>query len=62
MNKIIDNEKKLEKEIDFYIEQYSQLKKKLYNILQEKQDDNNDKKDNSNANNEFKLDKFYISE
>ena len=62
LNKIIDNEKKLEKDLDFYINQYCELKKKLYNILQEKQDDNNDKKDNSNANNEFKLDKFYISE
>ena len=62
LNKIIDNEKKLEKDLNFYINQYCELKKKLYNILQEKQDDNNDKKDNSNANNEFKLDKFYISE
>ena len=54
LNKIIDNEKKLEKELDFYINQYTQLKKKLYNIIQEKKDENN--------NNTINLEKFYISE
>ena len=53
LNKIIDNEKKLEKEIDFYIEQYSQLKKKLIYLVQEKKETEKD---------EIKLDTFYISE
>ena len=53
LNKIIDNEKKLEKEIDFYIEQYSQLKKKLIYLAQEKKETEKD---------EIKLDTFYISE
>ena len=52
LNKIIENEKKLEKELTFYIEQYSQLKKKLINLVQDKRDENDD----------IKLDTFYISE
>ena len=52
LNKIIENEKKLEKELNFYIEQYSQLKKKLINLVQDKRDENDD----------IKLDTFYISE
>ena len=60
LNKIIDNEKKLEKDLDFYINQYYELKKKLFNILQEKKDNNNDNNDNND--NEINLDKFYISD
>ena len=52
LNKIIENEKKLEKELNFYIEQYSQIKKKLINLVQDKRDENDD----------IKLDTFYISE
>ena len=56
LTKIINNEQKLEKELNFYINQYSELKKRLINILQEKNEDIN------NNNKEIKVDKFYISE
>ena len=57
LNKIISNEKKLEKELDFYINQYCELKKKLINTLQDKENDiyNEETK-------EIKIDKFYVSE
>ena len=54
LTKIISNEKKLEKELDFYIKQYCELKKKLLNSLQEKKDDTNEE--------EIKIEKFYVSE
>ena len=54
LTKIINNEKKLEKELDFYIKQYTELKKLLFNILQDKKEDK--------KGNEVNLDKFYISE
>ena len=54
LTKIINNKKTLEKELDFYINQYTELKKLLINILQEKNDETNNK--------EIKLDKFYVSE
>ena len=56
LTKIINNEQKLEKELNFYINQYSELKKRLINILQDKIEDIN------NNNKEIKLDKFYVSE
>jgi hypothetical protein len=54
LNKIISNEKKLEKELEFYINQYCELKKKLLNTIQDKENEINKE--------EIKIDKFYVSE
>jgi hypothetical protein len=55
LTKLINNEKKLEKELDFYINQYTQLKKMLINSLKEKKEEDQDN------NMEEELEKAYIS-
>ena len=55
LTKLINNEKKLEKELDFYINQYTQLKKMLINSLKEKNEEDQDN------NMEEELEKAYIS-
>ena len=55
LSKIINNEKRLEKELNFYIEQYHKLKKILINSLNEK---NEEEQEN---NTEEELEKAYIS-
>ena len=53
LNKILNNKKKLEDDLDRYIKQYNELKKFLINIIEEKEDTNI---------NDIDLDKFYVSD
>ena len=53
LNKILNNKKKLEDDLDRYIKQYNELKKFLINIIEEKEDTNI---------NDIDLDAFYVSD
>ena len=53
LNKINQNKKKLESELERYIKQYNELKKFLVNIIEEKNETNI---------NDIDLDKFYVSD
>ena len=53
LNKILNNKKKLEDDLDRYIKQYNELKKFLIKIIEEKEDTNI---------NDIDLDKFYVSD
>ena len=53
LNKIINNKKKLENDLDRYIKQYNELKKFLIKLIEEKED--------TNINN-IDLDEFYVSD
>ena len=53
LNKILNNKKKLEDDLDRYIKQYNELKKFLINIIEEKEDTNI---------NDIDLDEFYVSD
>ena len=53
LNKIINNKKKLENDLDRYIKQYNELKKFLIKLIEEKEDTNI---------NDIDLDVFYVSD
>ena len=53
LNKILNNKKKLEDDLDRYIKQYNELKKFLIKIIEEKEDTNI---------NDIDLDAFYVSD
>ena len=53
LNKIINNKKKLENDLDRYIKQYNELKKFLIKLIEEKEDTNI---------NDIDLDEFYVSD
>ena len=53
LNKINQNKKKLESELERYIKQYNELKKFLVNVIEEKNETNI---------NDIDLDKFYVSD
>ena len=53
LNKILDNKKKLENDLERYIKQYKELKKFLIKVIEEKEDTNI---------NDIDLDVFYVSD